>query len=102
METLAEAFPALSVEVESALAEIDQAALGRRFSTAPVCAVNFERGVGYVYLSADEASPDRMIHLQNTTSDIVLDIGLNDSPIGVEILAPRVALKSELRGGAAR
>jgi hypothetical protein len=101
MKTLTEVFPALSAEVESALAEIDQAALGRRFSTAPVCAVSFECSVGYVSLSADEASPGRMIHLQHTASDIVLDVRFDDSPIGVEILAPRAALKAELRRRAA-
>lgn len=45
----------------------------------------------------DAMSPGCTLNLHKTKSFVVLDIGADGSPIGVEVLAPDASLKAELR-----
>jgi|SRR5688572_28025499 len=97
MQTFEAAFPELSAEVERALAALGQPELGRRFASALVREITSSRKAGYIQLAEDAMGPGRTLPLHKTKSSVVLDVGTDGSPIGVEVLAPDASTKAELR-----
>ena len=96
MKSLHESFPDLCDEVKSALADLGEVDLGRRFAEAFVHKVSCDHGAGYINLHSGTGTSVRTLPLYGR-SGVVLDIGNINVPIGVEVLNPSASLKAELR-----
>jgi hypothetical protein len=98
METLAQAFPTLCLEVANALVALKRKDLAMQLQMARIKGVTFNNSVdaGYIYVHSDGGAHGETICLE-VAGMVNLDVGTDGQLHGVELISPPGVLKTKLR-----
>jgi uncharacterized protein YuzE len=98
MESFAQAFPTLSLEVADALVALNRKDVATQLQTARVKGVTFDNSAdaGYIYVHSSGSVHGETICLE-VAGMVNIDVGTDGQLHGVELVSPPGGLKAQLR-----